>query len=323
MKEILCLVEHEGGKIRDITFEILACGRELAERLSLAVTACLLAGDDRLLSEISEEADETIFAFDPIFNDFNSEIYCAHLVEILRERSPDFVLIGSTAAGVEIGPYLAARLSYGFIPDCAGYEFSDTKLYFLRDIYGGKIVSSLLSPKERILLTLRSGSFKPKERRKSAGKVTQLKLKPGVYKTRFLGYKEAALGEVDITRADVVVGVGRGIRSKDNFPLVEEFAREIGGVIGCSRPIIDYGWLPKDRLIGSSGKTIKPKIYIALGISGTFQHISGIKDAETIIAINKDSEAPIFSVAHYGVVGDLLKILPVMKEKIMEIKAQG
>ncbi|MCX8014704.1 MAG: electron transfer flavoprotein subunit alpha/FixB family protein, partial [candidate division WOR-3 bacterium] len=139
-------------------------------------------------------------------------------------------------------------------------------------------------------------------------------------KSKFLGYGEVPTTGVDITKADVIVAIGRGIKEQKNIPLIEQFANEIGGTLACTRPIIDAGWLPKDRQVGSSGKTVKPKLYIALGISGAFQHISGMKNSETIIAVNKDPEAPIFSVAHYGVVGDVLKIMPILASKIKEMK---
>jgi len=137
---------------------------------------------------------------------------------------------------------------------------------------------------------------------------------------RFLQYVEAAVGEVDITQADILVSIGRGIKEADNIPIVKEFADAIGGTLSCSRPVVDKKWLPKDRQVGTSGKTVKPKVYIAIGISGAFQHIAGMKGAGTVIAINKDPKAPIFSVATYGIVADLFKIVPVLKEKIKGLK---
>ena len=137
----------------------------------------------------------------------------------------------------------------------------------------------------------------------------------------FVEYVEAVTGDVDITKSDVIVAVGRGIKEQENVALVEELAELLGGVVGCSRPVVDAGWLPKDRQVGSSGKTVKPKLYVAVGISGQFQHLSGMKAAETIVAINKDPKAPIFSAADYGIVGDLFKIVPALKEKIAEARA--
>ena len=138
---------------------------------------------------------------------------------------------------------------------------------------------------------------------------------------RFVEYVEAAVGDVDITKSDVIIAVGRGIKEEENMALVEELAELLGGVVGCSRPVVDAGWLPKDRQVGSSGKTVKPKLYLAVGISGQFQHMSGMKAAETIVAINKDPKAPIFAAADYGIVGDLFKVVPALKEKIAEVRA--
>ncbi len=138
---------------------------------------------------------------------------------------------------------------------------------------------------------------------------------------KFLEYVEAAVGDVDITKADVVISVGRGIREEENMAMVQELAEALGGVVACSRPVVDAGWLAKDRQVGSSGKTVKPKLYLAIGISGQFQHVSGMKAAETIVAINKDPKAPIFAAADYGIVGDLFKIVPALKDKIAELRA--
>ena len=137
---------------------------------------------------------------------------------------------------------------------------------------------------------------------------------------KFVDYVEAAVGDIDITQADIVIGVGRGIKEKENLAVVEALAESLGGVLACSRPVVDAGWLPKDRQVGSSGKTVKPKLYIAVGISGAFQHVAGMKAAETIVAINKDGNAPIFGEADYGIVGDLFKVIPALKEKINELK---
>ncbi len=321
MNGILALVEHAEEKIKDITWEGISFGQELSQRFNLPLSLCLLAPNAHLQPEIENLADEILLVKNPLFAQENSEIYADHLLALIQEKSPKFVLIGHTAFGVEIAPHLAVKLGYGFIPDCSGYDFADGQLLFLREIYGGKILSSLTSPKEKVIITLRSGSFKPKALTPRNGKVIEIVREAKTYKTKVLGYKETVAGDVDISRADFVIGVGRGIKSQENLSLVEELAKEVGAVIGGSRPIIDLGWLPKDRLIGSSGKTIKPKVYIALGISGAFQHISGMKDAETIIAVNKDQEAPIFSIAHYGIVGDLTKVLPILKEKIKELKS--
>ena len=192
-----------------------------------------------------------------------------------------------------------------------------------RQIYEGKIDASVsFRDAASALVTVRAAAFPVEDGARSGG-VTEVDAavpdEPAI--RRFVEYVEAAVGDVDITKSDVIVAVGRGIKEEENVALVEELAELLGGVVGCSRPVVDAGWLPKDRQVGSSGKTVKPKLYVAVGISGQFQHMSGMKAAETIVAINKDPKAPIFSEADYGIVGDLFKIVPALKEKIAEARA--
>jgi electron transfer flavoprotein alpha subunit len=170
------------------------------------------------------------------------------------------------------------------------------------------------------LVTIRAGCFPAEDANLEADVAKSDLTPPGPQHLKFIEYLEAAVGDVDITKADVLVGVGRGIKEKENMAMVEEFANMIGGVLACTRPIVDAEWLPKDRQIGSSGKTVKPKLYIALGISGAFQHVAGMKGADTIIAVNKDPDAPIFGEADYGIVDDLFKVLPALKGRITELK---
>jgi len=190
-------------------------------------------------------------------------------------------------------------------------------------MYGGKM-SAEVHFKEApcTMITIRAGSFPSEGLREINGAVEQVPFtfdKDYAYK-KFLQYVEAAVGDVDITQADVIVSVGRGIGDPENLPMVEELAKLLGGVVACSRPVADKNWLPKERQVGTSGKTVKPKLYIALGISGAFQHTAGMKGAATIIAVNKDAKAPIFSVAHYGIVDDLLKVVPGLVAKVRERK---
>ena len=172
------------------------------------------------------------------------------------------------------------------------------------------------------MITVRSGAFPVLEKEPLPGEIVSVPsplTDEGLAK-RFLQYVEAVVGEVDITQADILVSVGRGIKDAENIPIVKELADALGGALACSRPVVDKKWLPKDRQVGTSGKTVKPKVYIAIGISGAFQHVAGMKNAGTIIAVNKDPKAPIFSVARYGIVADLFKIVPVLKDKIKELK---
>ena len=174
------------------------------------------------------------------------------------------------------------------------------------------------------MVTVRSGAFPAVEKESLPGEIIKFPspLTAESLAKRFLQYVEAAIGEVDITQADILVSIGRGIKSAENIPMIKEFADAIGGTLSCSRPVVDKRWLPKDRQVGTSGKTVKPKVYIAIGISGTFQHVAGIKSAGTVIAINKDPKAPIFNVANYGIVTDLFKIVPVLKDKMTQLMSK-
>jgi len=207
------------------------------------------------------------------------------------------------------------------VTDVIGVSRDDHGFLLTRQMYSGKLNAERRFKAEAGMVTVRAAAFKAGDlnalRRQSQRitRTTQFSLK-----RKFLGYEEAPSTGVDLTKANAIVAVGRGIKVQKNLALVEQFAKRIGAEIGCSRPVIDAGWLGKDRQIGSSGKTVKPKLYIGLGISGAFQHTAGIKGAETIIAVNKDPNAPIFSIAHYGIVGDIMKVIPALEAKIMELK---
>lgn len=320
----MALAEHRQGNLRDITIELLACAQELAKPMNLKVNCiCLGKNNESIAKNLTNYADEVTLIEDELLANFNSEIYRRVIAKIACEHKPSLLLIGHTAFGIDLAPGLAYELNLPLITDCIEVWFKDGQWVTTRQIYSGKLNARVRFKTESGVLTIRSGTFKPTEPKLKGNIVTKplpKELLSGL-ESSFLGYEEAPTTGIDITKADIIVAIGRGIKEQKNMPLVEEFAKTIGGELACTRPVIDAGWLPKDRQVGSSGKTVKPKLYIALGISGAFQHISGMKSAQTIVAVNKDPNAPIFSVAHYGIVGDLLKIVPTLSEKIKEIKS--
>lgn len=323
MAEIFALVEHRQGALRDISYELLTCGRKLAAAQNTTLTAIVLASPaDSIVGSIQKYAHRIIVVEHEVFEHFNAETYQLALRQILEREKPLLTLIGHTAFGYDLCPALGAALGIPFTTDCLDIEFTDGRLRVTRSLYDGKLDAHvLLSDHASYLATVRSGCFPPEDASLNAEIVRQespVSAQPEYRK--FIEYIEAAVGEVDITKADIVVSVGRGIKEQANLPIMEEFATAIGGVLSCSRPVVDAGWLPKERQVGSSGKTVKPKLYIALGISGAFQHIVGMKGADTIIAVNKDPNAPIFNEADYGIVEDLFKVVPVLKDKILEAK---
>ena len=321
MSSVLVLVEHRQGAVRDVTFEMLTAARKFAAGGS--VEAVLMAENcDVLAPAITPHANKVVCVSGPAFKDFNYEPYQKALVKLVAERKPSAVLIANSAFGTDLGPSLAVALNVGLISDAVAFNKADSGLSVSRGMYAGKLVADWAIGSEPAVIMVRQSNFKPEPASLNG---TVEKWDPGDVvsggKTKFISLEEVPTTGIDITKATIVVGIGRGIKEAKNMPLVQEFAKDIGAVLAASRPVVDAGWLPKEVQVGSSGKTIKPKLYIALGISGAFQHIAGMKGADMIIAVNKDPKAPIFSVAHYGIVDDLHKVVPVLRTRIKELKS--
>jgi len=323
MTEIFVLAEHRQGQIRDITFEMLTKGRELAEKTNSDLTAVLLGKEVKEQAEtLSPYAQKVLLVEDVKLENFNSEAYHTVLSNLINEHKPLLTMIGHTSFGVDLAPSLAAALKLPLATDCIELEFKGETLVITRQMYGGKVnVKATVHKAESYIVTVRQAAFAAQKPALN-GEIIEIPspLSEEITKKRFIEYVLPPPGGVDITAADVLIGVGRGIKDESNMPMVEELAKAFGGVLACSRPIVDKGWLPTDRQVGASGKTVKPKLYIALGISGAFQHVLGMKNSDLIIAVNKDSKAPIFSFADYGVVEDLFKIVSPLKSKIYELK---
>ncbi|MCS7258524.1 MAG: electron transfer flavoprotein subunit alpha/FixB family protein [candidate division WOR-3 bacterium] len=322
---ILVVIEHQHGALKDINFELLTLAHKLARSRNEEVATVILGSNPvSFIDAVTSFVNKIFVIEDSNLENFNNYLYINYLSKLITEQKPNLILIGHTGQGIDFAPYLASSLNLPIITDIFDAEFSDDKILARRTMYGGKLNAKVLTSAIPAILTVRQGSFEknlsPITSQAHVERLTLTVDSCELEKSKFLGYTEAPSTGIDITKADVIVAVGRGIKEEKNLALVEEFAQEIGGTLACTRPIIDAGWLPKDRQVGSSGKTVKPKLYIALGISGAFQHISGMKSSELIIAVNKDPEAPIFSVAHYGVVADLFKVLPALAAKIKELK---
>ncbi|MEM2439815.1 MAG: electron transfer flavoprotein subunit alpha/FixB family protein [Candidatus Bathyarchaeia archaeon] len=327
MAELFVLAEHRQGQLRDITFEMLTKAREIAEKSNANLTAVLLGKNVKEHARtLMEHSQKVLLVEDDKLENFNSDAYQKVLSHLIAERKPILILIGHTSYGVELAPRLAAALNIPLATDCVDFGFEGGVLVVTRQIYGGKVnAKTVLRRSESYMVTVRPAAFQAQKPSVPInGQVEQIPspLTEEITSKRFLEYVPPPPGGVDITAADVLVGIGRGIKDQSNIPTVEELAKSLGGVLACSRPIVDKGWLPSDRQVGSSGKTVKPKLYLALGISGAFQHVLGMKNSDLIIAVNKDSKAPIFSFSDYGVVEDLFKIVPALKNKINEVKAQ-
>ncbi|MEM3730968.1 MAG: electron transfer flavoprotein subunit alpha/FixB family protein [Candidatus Bathyarchaeia archaeon] len=327
MAEIFVLAEHRQGQFRDITFEMLTKAREIAQKTNAEITAVLLGKDVREKAKtLSEYAKKVLFTEDAKLENFNSDAYQKVLSKLIRENKPLLTMIGHTSYGIELAPRLAASLGLPLATDCIDIAFDGDTPNITKQMYGGKVnVKAKLSKAESYIVTVRPAAFtakKPEPPLNGEIKEFPSPLTEEITTKKFIQYVLPPPGGVDITAAEKLVGIGRGIKDVANLPLMEELAKSLGAVLACSRPIVDKGWLPSDRQVGSSGKTVKPKLYMAVGISGAFQHVLGMKSSDLIIAINKDPKAPIFSFADYGVVEDLFKIVPVLKNKINELKGQ-
>jgi len=323
MREIFVLAEHRRGELRDVTFEMLTKGRELAQKTNSELTAVILGKNIKEYAKtLAEHAKRVLVVEDEKLEHFNSDAYQKVLSHLIRERKPLLTMIGHTSYGIDLAPSLAVELNLPLATDCIDLEFEDGSLIITRQMYGGKVnVRARMQKAESYIVTIRQAAF-PAEKEQVGGEIVEVPspLSEEIAEKKFIDYVLPPPGAVDITAADVIVAIGRGIKDQSNIPVAEELAKTLGGVLACSRPVVDKGWLSSDRQVGTSGKTVKPKLYIALGISGAFQHVLGMKNSDLIIAVNKDPNAPIFNVADYGIVDDLFKVVPVLTEKLKELK---
>jgi electron transfer flavoprotein alpha subunit len=325
--EIFVLAEHRQGQIRDITYEMLTKAREIAEKTRADLSVVMLGKEVKEKAKsLTEYAEKVLLIQDAKLENFNSEVYQKVLTRLISEHKPLLTLIGHTSYGVELAPRLAAALNAPLVTDCIDLAFENENLSVTRQMYGGKVnVKAAVRKAETYVATIRQAAFTAqKPSAQVGGQIAEASYPPTEETTskRFIQYVLPPPGGVDITGAEKLVGIGRGIRDAANVPQIEELAKAIGAVLACSRPIVDKGWLPSDRQVGTSGKTVKPKLYMAVGISGAFQHVLGMKSSDLIIAINKDPNAPIFNFADYGVVDDLFKVVPSLKNKVYELKGQ-
>ena len=325
MKQIFVLAEHRKGQLRDTTWEAIAAGRKLAEDLGAELT-CLLLGSniDSMAEALAKECPKVIAVDDPRFETFNSGPLSKALGVILQDRKPFMLIMCNSNSVIDLAPGLSVTLDAALATDCFGFEVRDGKPLAWRQMYSYK-VNTLISFKntENIVVTLRGGFFQFTPLGGAAGPVEKLPSPLGdePLKKRFLNYLEAEKGDVDVASADIIISVGRGIGDEPDMDVFQSLADTMGGVLACSRPIVDKSLLPKYHQVGTSGVEVKPKVYLALGISGAFQHVGGIKGSPLIVAVNKDARAPIFRVAQYGIVADLNQVVPALEEKIKELKS--
>ncbi len=334
-KGVYVFAQQVDNVINGIAFELIGKGKDLAEKLGTDVTAVLVgSGVKGLADELAEYgADRVIVVDDPELKEYRTEPYAHALASVIEKYKPEIFLVGATAIGRDLGPRVSARIHTGLTADCTQLEIGDfpmeprpnveqkhNQLLMTRPAFGGNTIATIACPNFRPqMATVRPGVMQ--KRAKQAGvKANVEEFNPGFTPdhkyVEILEIVKAVSDTVDIMDAKILVSGGRGVGSAENFKLLDDLAEALGGTVSCSRAVVDAGWKPKDLQVGQTGKTVRPNVYFAIGISGAIQHLAGMEESDLIIAINKDETAPIFDVADYGIVGDLNKILPALTEKL-------
>ena len=325
---ILLITEQREEQWNKTSFETLAAAQQIALETQSRLTAAVIGkGVAALAGELAAaKLEEVLLVEHELLAAYTPDGYTVALQQAIARAKPDLVLLPHTYQARDFAPKLAASLGKGMIGDCVGYRHENGKLIFVRQMFQGKMAADVVfvGPAPWFA-TFQAGAFRADLVAQGASKTAitpvPIELKLEQIRTKPLELFREAKQAVDLTQAPILVAVGRGIKAPENIPLAEKLARLLGGVLAASRPICDEGWLPMDRQVGSSGQTVAPKLYLALGISGAIQHVVGMKGSRTIVAINKDQNAPIFDVADYGIVGDLFEIVPALNEELE--KASG
>jgi len=310
---VLILAEHLEGRIAPSTLEAISIGRDLASRSGGRVRVALFGEKVRALADaLAGHGVEVLLVEDPALAEYTPDAYGQAAHSVVESTRPRLILVAHTSQGYDLAPALAGTMDLSLVTNCLALRFDGERIVATRRLLNEKVQAELeIASSRPIVATVRPGAAK------AAGPApggivtsTTVQIDGSKVRTKFLAIERPQVQDIDIAGADIIVSAGRGIQKKENLPLIEEFAKALGGVVGASRPLTDMDWLPKTRQVGQSGKTVRPKLYVACGISGAMQHVAGMKDASLIIAINTDPSAPIFEVAHVGIVADVLKLLP-------------
>lgn len=325
-KDVYVFVEQREGEIQKVAIELLGKARELADQLNEKVVAILLGYQiaEKAQELIAYGADVVVCADERELVQYNTEPYAQAITQIVRDRKPAVVLIGATTIGRDLGPRLSARLETGLTADCTGLAISDDRdLLMTRPAFGGNLMATIICKEHRPQMsTVRPGVMRAKAADSTRqGEVEQVKIDfdKSKFKVKILETVKEQKNKTDITEAKVLVSGGRGVGNAEGFALLNKLAETLNAEVSSSRAMVDAGVMPHDRQVGQTGKTVRPDLYFALGISGAIQHLAGMEESELIIAVNKDKFAPIFGVADIGIVGDIKKIVPVLTDKLAAI----
>ncbi|MGL6166857.1 MAG: electron transfer flavoprotein subunit alpha/FixB family protein [Fusobacteriaceae bacterium] len=324
---VFVFAEQRHGKIENVAFELIGKGKALAETLNEKVTAILLGDNIKHLAKelVENGADKVLVVDAPELKNYDTEAYTQAISQIIKSEKPEILLIGATTLGRDLGPRITGRINTGLTADCTSLEIGENReLLMTRPTFGGNLMATIICPDHRPQMsTVRPGVMTRLETVPGrTGEIIDITVKfdNSKFKVKLLEIVKEDKKKVDITEASILVAGGRGLGNKENFEKLEAFATEINAVVAASRAASDAGWVEHDRQVGQTGKTVRPEVYFALGISGAIQHTSGMEESEFIIAINKDKYAPIFSVADLGIVSDVNKVIPALMDELKKQK---
>ncbi len=327
-KDVWVYIEHADGQARSVGFELLGEGRKLADSMGQKL-AGVIVGDkvEQLVKAVfANGADKVYLVEGKEFAKYTTDAYTAVFTDLITDYKPSVILMGATINGRDLGPRVACRVGTGLTADCTdlGIDEQTGLVAWTRPAFGGNIMATILCPEHRPQMgTVRPNVFKrPQPDFGRTGEVIRISstVKPEAIRTKVIEAVQVCTGSCNLEESEIIVSGGRGMGKPENFALIEELAAVLGGAVGASRAVIDAGWKPHPHQVGQTGKTVGPKVYIACGISGAIQHVAGMSSSDTIIAINKDADAPIFKVADYGIVGDVMEVLPALTEEFKKAK---
>lgn len=315
----MIFAQKEESQIHDVSFELLGKAKEIAKRLGGGVSAFVLGPqleEDELKELIYHGTDKVYWFNDPAFREFDPLLYKNNIADLIKEVRPEVVLLGATNLGRSLGPRVAASLKVGLTADCTDLKVNNNEFIQIRPAFSGNILAHIQTESDMAMSTVRYKVMEKGERNTSRTGEIINKNPTNTIKSLDVLDKDL-IDKIKLSEAQVIVSGGRGLEDPEDFSILEELSDLLGGVVGSSRPLVDEGWIGKEHQVGFSGKTVRPQLYIACGISGASQHLAGMRDSDMIIAVNEDPEAPIFEVADYGIVGDLYEVIP---ELIKQIK---
>ncbi|MEA5386402.1 electron transfer flavoprotein subunit alpha/FixB family protein [Haloarculaceae archaeon H-GB2-1] len=315
MTDVLAITEHRRGELRDVSLEMITAGRELADDIGGDLHLAVVSGDvDAYADDLDREGVDAIHTVE-FGEEFNHDVYVQAVEQLTDDLDPAVLAMPHTVNGMDYAPAVAERIDRPLVTDAIDLAF-DGSLTVTREMYGSKVETDVAVDADRCAVTVRPAEYPQAEGTGDASiEAFDADIDEAAIETTVTGYEEAGGGDVDITDADVLVSIGRGIEDEDNLDLVFDLADALDATVSASRPIVDNGWLEANRQVGQSGKVVTPDVYIAIGISGAVQHVAGMKGSETIVAINDDPNAPIFDIADYGIVDDLFDVVPELTEQ--------